>query len=410
MPKIAKKTMFATLVLLAAMVFGPSSEATTYTMVYDGDLHEQAAVVARVEVLSTSPAPGLGAPHTDHIVLVERLLKGQVSGTTVVVRVLGGVGPDGLGLEVHGVPVLAPRDRALLFLQPREDGTYGILHLMLGAFFEAGSGDGRVALRPFDGLGELGVSSSDEPEQVRDWDRFESWLADRSRGIFRDSDYLTEAVRAHGSLYLPNPLEFEREPIRFFEFDDGEKVTWKVGLGVSKARKSFRKALRAWNGDSATVVLLEQKGRTRNTSGFTAPDGINSIIFGDPNDEIAGTYSCSAGGVVALGGAWFFSSPALMQKIPKDRGKGKANVALEADIIVNDGAECLVSGDVKAAAQVFGHELGHALGLGHSCDDAGSGRCRTESRAEALMRAFFHDDGRGAVLYSWDRKGLDELY
>ncbi|MFQ5526493.1 MAG: matrixin family metalloprotease [Thermoanaerobaculia bacterium] len=392
------------LALISSALAAAPGVAATYSMMLDEDLFDESSVVARVKVLTVSPAPAVGTPSTDYIVLVERVLKGRVSGTTVVVRVPGGVRPDGIGLAIHGAPRFEEGDRALLFLSPRSDGTYGVQQLMLGAFHELDWDGRRAALRRLEGARLVGNEDFEEFEYVRDWNRFQEWLADRAGGVRREADYFSVADSSE-SVSLPSLLKFRGTPIRFFEFDDGGKVVWEVGRGLKKAKKAFKRAAKTWNSDPDTVVNLAGRGRTSNQNGFVRSDGVNAIIFNDPNNEVQGVYSCTRGGVIALGGAWFFKSPAMVQRIPKSIGKGKANVAIEADVITNDGAKCLLSGDLEATEQVLAHELGHTLGLGHSCGSGCTGRER-----KALMWAFFHDDGRGARLEAWDRQWLDKLY
>jgi hypothetical protein len=96
--------------------------------------------------------------------------------------------------------------------------------------------------------------------------------------------------------------------------------------------------------------------------------------------------------VIAMGGPFFDASETRVY-----HGQGY-HEAIEADIVTNDGTQCLFQNNPSAAAEVFTHELGHTLGLGHSLDP------------QAVMFASVHNDGRGARLSDDDRAGISILY
>jgi hypothetical protein len=166
--------------ILLCLAAAAAANATSYVMLEDALLYAQAPAIAQVSVLSVGAAPAAGVPATDYIVVVERLLKGQIAGSTVVGRVAGGVGPDGWGLEVIGAPSFAEGDRAILFLVPRHDGTYGILHLMLGAFHESTFDGHHLALRDLYETQALGAARAAEPP--RSFEAFADWLAAGATG------------------------------------------------------------------------------------------------------------------------------------------------------------------------------------------------------------------------------------
>lgn len=126
------------LFLLAATLLTPSALATSYVMMRDDVLSDQARLVLvgtveRVESIVANP------PYTRYHVRAERLLKGQLQGETVAVDVLGGITPGGSQLVLDGNPSFFTNDRLILFLVPRNNGSYGVLHLGLGAFGSSGS-------------------------------------------------------------------------------------------------------------------------------------------------------------------------------------------------------------------------------------------------------------------------------
>jgi hypothetical protein len=304
-------------------------------------------------------------------------------------------------MRISGAPRFSPGEEALLFLRPAEDGTYGILHLMLGAFHAQGAGTAAIAEQRLEGAHRLGPGGeAGEPQAVRDLGRFTAWLADRAIGVERAADYWTAppegaprvTTAAHTLLTTPDSV-----PPRWFEFDSGHGVGWNVhsagqpGLGLEQTVASFQAAIAAWTADPTSSIDYVYTGLTGAMAGLSMPDEVNAVLFDDPNDEVPGKFDCKKGGVAAIGGPYFWTSTGFY-------GGRQYHESFEADIVTNDGAACFFDKNPQGAAEVFTHELGHTLGFGHATD------------SQAVMWAKAHDDGRGARLADDDRMGASVVY
>lgn len=401
---MSRWTIFA-LALLLALPAG----AATYVPMADAALVDQAPLIVQGTVETVGPAPeetGLAA--TDSAVRIERVLKGEMEeGETLTVRVPGGERPDGVGLWAPGAPRFAEGERVLLFLAPGEDGTWGPLHLLLGAFHAVEAGGRRLAVRDLSEAVAVGRAGE---EPVRDMDLFGDWIAARAAGSEVPAGYAVTALREKHTLIL-DPVT--RLSARWFVFDTGGSVAWRshrsgqAGLPGGGADE-VQAALAAWSGDPATTVRYAYAGTTTAPTGFARPDGVNTILFDDPNHELPGQFDCETGGLLAYAVFWYAS------RVPRV-WNGESHYPIgEGDVVTQDGASCVYQSTDPAgkaiAARLFTHELGHTLGLGHSCGDDLSGPCDTDAKLLAVMRSTISFDGRGAALERDDRAGLALLY
>jgi Matrixin/Dictyostelium (slime mold) repeat len=320
---------------------------------------------------------------------VERAVKGNITGDTIVVTEPGGrVG--GRTVRIFGAPEYAVGERVLVFLWRVHDGTLRTNGLALGKYhIAAGTLGSELALRAAPTL------------EVRRLDQFMAKLGTlaggRSPDTYVPSENEAPDEKIRGLLAVERFTFLGDPPARWFEPDSGKPVGFLLAnsdatLGSQETKAVVADSLAAWTNVSTASIVLENAGNSSPAESLTqygTCDDRSKIQFNDPFDEMPDLNLIHCTGVFAVGG---FCARAVTKKLAGTR----FDRIVEADVTVNANIGACVSRiDIT---ETVAHEIGHTIGLGHSSD------------TDALMYQFAHHDGRGARLNDDDVLGVSTMY
>ncbi len=403
---------FATVapVVVLALLAVPASPSVVTSM-DEATLVRLSTVIVRGEVESmASVEDSKGNIDTWVSIRISEGLKGVRGRDRVAVSVPGGT-IRGRASLVFGAPGFRVGERVLVFATPTRAGNLTVTGLFQGKL-RIVSGPGGEEVIPERGEGSRLVGSrATIPAQ-----RLEP-LLERVRGLLRgERDPLpSDTVRAEmpagpDVVITPNFSLLPLLPFRYFGPDSGVPVPFQINPGGSPVSLAdtlagFAASRQGWT-DVAGASIVVADGGTTSLACRTFFDG-SVISHGDVCGQSPPFDPLTCSGVLAFTGVSGFT---LSSKVVN----GVSFLEMtEADIVFNADTECFYAGPdaAKNYEEVLAHEMGHGVGLGHSCDDDFTAPCVPGTEQDdALMRAFAHGGGRGGAPRADDVDGIRFVY
>jgi Ig-like domain CHU_C associated len=394
------KSVLAAFACVAILV-SSSLFAAVYVVPPDRALvHAAESVVVGTVVGSHCEFGSGGAITTVIDVDVETVLKGSpYPGNRLRLFELGGEIGSRQTIIFDG-PQYVVHSRYLIFTDRDNEGRPATLGLALGQFtLQPDSGGRLLAVHP---VSLFGFNDNLDPysEQLRDADGFVAYIRSivASNGVSEPRYFIersqpiadTEHSAAPSATYtIASYLGYEgavyRWPTPSYSFNTMGSQPGVDGPGAASA------ATGTWNGAGPSNVSISISGTTSQSGGLHVPDGQNTVLFNDPNNE----FPQIAGQIAAVGGV---NAESGTQNLPD--GSGAAGIPTEVDIVVAKNfplGSCL--------STILAHEMGHTLGFRHS-DSCSSSPCDSDSNA--LMTGGTISCGSG--LKAWDLRAVSTVY
>jgi hypothetical protein len=400
--------------LLGCLLLAAFSQAVfATTAIVPGDdvmvVESRAIVTGKVIGLSTRVDNNTERVYTYIRLELDTVLKGAITDREIVLKELGGETRD-RGTLIFGMPHFELGQQVLLYLNTWPDGALRVHQGFLGKFdinIDASTGrlvverrleDPNVAIMAASSTGtnrsELGIYT----QMVVDLA-----AANRKRMRAFEQKYYSNVPVLSQPIELQSPQAGEEivpqwvllnpaSPSRWFEPDSNQPVVFYVNPAGAPSFAQFpadvQRAMDAWSTAGGSIRVTY--GGTTTGCGVLVTDGINTISFNNCDNYFPASQSCA--GLLAVSG--------IVSYIPtqtKTVGGTTYGKAVEANMSFNPYALCNFTNNCQLQ-EVATHEMGHALGLGHTTDP------------NATMFPYVHFDNRCAGLMPDDVLGITAIY
>ena len=406
-----------TLLLVTLLCLGSMPAwSLSYVMMNDRDLLSTSPLLVRAEVAQALGArSGPAGIESVYQLRIQEQMKGASLPETVELVLPGGTLDSGIGEVSYGIPTLQAGQNLLLFAQRRDDGRLQAMQLTMGIFFRLQQESLSYYERALTASSDLGNGFNATFHRPRAAAPFEAWLRAVSAGKAPASaDYFIDAKQLNPWQKFNLLRGGNNNAVRWFQFDTDTPLVWtstavgQIGM-VQDEFAMITAAANALTNDPGSRLTVTHPGATIPNPDTHCDNGTSdghAVLWNDPFNAIPGSFNCAMGGTLANGGPCFFETNTISNGQPY-------NEAFEARIQIQDNAGCYFDGDMgRNGAEVMAHEMGHVIGLAHSCGDAATGSCGSAPPAAqmATMRASAFADGRGAAYMSDDRAALAFVY